>query len=76
MEVNVEAFDLDAFAHDIESTITPLVRKNANTIEVRCGSQLGSMRSDATKVRQVLFNILSNASKFTARRRDRPRDRA
>ena len=65
MEVHVEAFDLDEFARDIEGTITPLVRKNSNTIEVRCGSQLGSMRSDATKVRQVLFNILSNASKFT-----------
>ena len=65
MEVHVEAFDLDEFAHDIESTIAPLVRKNANTMELRAGTQLGSMRSDATKVRQVLFNILSNASKFT-----------
>ena len=65
MEVNLDAFDLDEFAHDIESTITPLVRKNANTIELRAGAQLGSMRSDATKVRQVLLNILSNASKFT-----------
>ncbi len=65
MEVHLDAFDLDAFARDIEGTITPLVHKNANTIEVRCGLRLGSMRSDATKIRQVLFNILSNASKFT-----------
>jgi signal transduction histidine kinase/CheY-like chemotaxis protein len=65
MEVHVEAFDLDTFAHDIESTIAPLVRKNANTLELSAGTQLGSMHSDATKVRQVLFNILSNASKFT-----------
>jgi signal transduction histidine kinase/CheY-like chemotaxis protein len=65
MEVHVESFVVEDFARDIESTITPLVRKNANTIDVRCGAQLGSMRSDATKVRQVLFNILSNACKFT-----------
>jgi signal transduction histidine kinase/CheY-like chemotaxis protein len=65
MEVHVEAFDLDEFARGIEGTISPLVHKNSNTIEVRCGTRLGSMRSDATKVRQVLFNVLSNASKFT-----------
>jgi signal transduction histidine kinase/CheY-like chemotaxis protein len=65
MEVHVEAFDLDEFVRGIEGTISPLVHKNSNTIEVRCGSRLGSMHSDATKVRQVLFNILSNASKFT-----------
>ena len=64
MEVHVEAFDLDEF-RGIEGTISPLVHKNSNTIEVRCGARLGSMRSDATKVRQVLFNVLSNASKFT-----------
>ncbi len=65
MEVHIESFDLDSFARDIESTVTPLVRKNLNDIEVRCGEDLGTMRSDATKVRQVLFNLLSNASKFT-----------
>jgi len=66
MEVNLDAFDLDEFARGVESTIAPLVRKNANRIELRAGTELGSMRSDQTKVRQVLFNILSNASKFTS----------
>lgn len=65
MEVHIEEFDLEAFARDIESTVTPLVNKNANTIEHRAGGTLGTMRSDPTKVRQVLFNLLSNASKFT-----------
>ena len=65
MEVHIEAFDLTAFARNVESTITPLVHKNLNTMEVRCGPDLRSMHSDATKVRQVLFNLLSNASKFT-----------
>src|SRR5437773_445662 len=33
--------------------------------ELRCPANLGAMRADMTKVRQSLFNLLSNASKFT-----------
>ena len=32
---------------------------------VTCADSLGAMRADLTKVRQILFNLLSNASKFT-----------
>src|SRR5262249_49667877 len=39
--------------------------KNANTLKVNSPTDLGSMRADLTKVRQILFNLLSNASKFT-----------
>ena len=49
----------------IEDTILPLIHKNANVLEVTKGDNLGSMESDKAKVRQVLFNLLSNASKFT-----------
>jgi CheY-like chemotaxis protein/anti-sigma regulatory factor (Ser/Thr protein kinase) len=34
-------------------------------MEVRVPQELGAMRADITKVRQILFNLLSNASKFT-----------
>jgi len=65
MEVNVEVFDLDEFVRGVEGTIAPLVRTNSNTLEVRRASELGSMHSDVTKIRQVLLNLLSNATKFT-----------
>ena len=39
--------------------------KNANQLEVDCPADIGTMRADVTKVRQTLFNLLSNASKFT-----------
>ncbi len=65
MEVHLETFDLDQFVGEVKDTITPLVRKNNNAIEVHVADSLGLMESDVTKVRQVLFNLLSNASKFT-----------
>src|SRR5262245_33572842 len=39
--------------------------KNANTLVVQLADSLGTMRADLTKVRQTLFNLLSDASKFT-----------
>jgi signal transduction histidine kinase len=45
--------------------VQPLVEKNANTLVVECPDGLGTMRADLTKVRQALFNLLSNAAKFT-----------
>ena len=50
---------------DVVTTIQPLAQKNANRLEVHCPDDLGSMHADLTKVRQSLFNLLSNACKFT-----------
>jgi CheY-like chemotaxis protein/anti-sigma regulatory factor (Ser/Thr protein kinase) len=50
---------------DVVTTVKPLVEKNANTLAVHQASDLGAMRADLTKVRQALFNLLSNACKFT-----------
>ncbi len=43
----------------------PLVEKNHNQLQVSCSGNLGVMYADLTKVRQILFNLLSNALKFT-----------
>ena len=50
---------------EVQSTIAPLVAKNGNTLKIDAGADLGTMRADQTKLRQNLFNLLSNASKFT-----------
>jgi len=65
MDLYLETFDLAGMLHDVETTIQPLVEKNANTLVVQCADHLGAMRADLTKVRQALFNLLSNACKFT-----------
>jgi signal transduction histidine kinase len=65
MDLYLETFDLASMLDDVATTVQPLVEKNANTLVVQYADTLGSMRADLTKVRQGLFNLLSNASKFT-----------
>ena len=65
MTLFIEEFDVAELVHDVASTVQPLVAKNSNRLEVDCPSDIGTMRADQTKVRQTLFNLLSNASKFT-----------
>jgi CheY-like chemotaxis protein len=65
MTVYVEKFDIKSTIDSIVATISPLIDKKQNTLQVICEPNIGSMQSDVTKVRQTLFNLLSNASKFT-----------
>jgi PAS domain S-box-containing protein len=65
MELYLEPFSILDMIRDVIDTIQPLVEKNANILTVDCAQDIGSMRADLTKVRQALFNLLSNATKFT-----------
>jgi signal transduction histidine kinase/CheY-like chemotaxis protein len=65
MELFLEDFDVRALVQDVESTIRPLVEKNQNLLDVKCRPDIGTMHGDLTRVRQVLFNLMSNAAKFT-----------
>ncbi len=69
MELYVETFDVAAMIQEVVSTIRPLAQKNGNTLESRCSPDVGAMRADLTKVRQSLFNLISNAAKFTSQGR-------
>ena len=65
MDLLVEDFEVADLIDQVHSVIEPLIAKNANVLEVTCPSGLGTMRSDQTKLRQSLLNLLSNAAKFT-----------
>jgi PAS domain S-box-containing protein len=69
MDVLIEDFEVADLIAQVQSVIEPLMTKNANTLVVDCAADPGAMRSDQTKLRQSLFNLLSNAAKFTERGR-------
>ncbi len=65
MTVYCETFSVASTIKEITDTIQPLIKKNQNQLVVQTSGNLGVMNSDLTKLRQLLFNLLSNASKFT-----------
>ncbi|HEX9730059.1 MAG TPA: response regulator [Gemmatimonadales bacterium] len=65
MELHVETFDVGETIDGVVSTIRPLVERNGNAFKVAIAGDLGSMHSDATRLRQIMLNLLSNAAKFT-----------
>jgi PAS domain S-box-containing protein len=67
VQLSTERFAVAPVIHDVAGTLQPLVEKNANRLEVACAEGLGYMVADQIRTRQVLFNLLSNACKFTER---------
>ena len=65
MELYLETFDIKSLIQETVSTIRPLIENNNNTLEFNLAENLDMMHADLTKVRQSMFNLLSNASKFT-----------
>ncbi|MBL8550112.1 MAG: hypothetical protein JNJ73_08995 [Hyphomonadaceae bacterium] len=60
-----ERVDLSAFVDDVLITARPLAAANGNELRVHRDEALAEIQSDATKLRQCLLNLLSNAAKFT-----------
>ncbi len=60
-----EAFDVAAVAREAAATVEALVQRKSNTLRLELGEALGGMHSDVVKLRQCLFNLISNAAKFT-----------
>jgi signal transduction histidine kinase/CheY-like chemotaxis protein len=65
MDLFLEDVDIAPLLQEVRAIITPLAEKNGNVLEVQMAENLSSMRTDRTKLKQSLLNVLSNASKFT-----------
>ena len=65
MEAYAEKFSLDNLIDDVSATAHPLMEKNNNRMSIERGKDLGTAWQDLTRLRQTLFNLISNAAKFT-----------
>ncbi|WP_223427032.1 response regulator [Tateyamaria pelophila] len=65
MDMFLEDFAVKDITEDVASTALSLIEKNANELVLDIDQDLDTMYGDVTKVRQILFNLISNAAKFT-----------
>ncbi len=65
MELYLEEFQLNTLIEEVVSTVQPLMEKNENAFLINIPQEMPLVLLDHTKVRQILFNLISNASKFT-----------
>jgi PAS domain S-box-containing protein len=65
VELSPETVSLADLVQDVVTTIRPLVERKGNTFAVRCPDEPGAAHLDVMRVKQCLFNLLSNAGKFT-----------
>ena len=61
----LESIDVAQMVDDVVNTAKPLAEKNHNTLKVELEDKLGNMYADLPKIRQILLNLLGNATKFT-----------
>ena len=65
MELEILDFSLSHLVNRVAAMLTPMVAKNRNMLSQSVGEGVDRMTGDETKVKQILFNLLSNAAKFT-----------
>ena len=65
MELFLEIVSIPLLIKEVVDVVQPLMAQNGNQFTMELSPDVGHIRADQTKLRQSLFNLLSNAAKFT-----------
>jgi signal transduction histidine kinase len=65
LELNPATVDLAPLIDEVAGTARQLAEQNKNRLIVEAPEKLGQVTIDPMRLRQILFNLLSNACKFT-----------
>ncbi len=65
IDLSIGRVDISALVREVTDIVVPLMQQQQNALRIDCPPDIGTMEIDAPKLRQVLFNLLSNAAKFT-----------
>jgi len=65
MDLYIEEIAVDELIEEVVEVTQSLLERNSNQLVLVGHDTVGKINADATKLRQILFNLLSNAAKFT-----------
>ena len=65
MDLHIEEFAVRELLDEVAATAKPLIEENKNILKAEIAEGVAEMVADQMKVRQIPFNLVSNAAKFT-----------
>jgi signal transduction histidine kinase len=65
MPLNLTTFAVADLVDEVMAELEPIIKRSALEVQTRMRGKLPRLRTDRSKVKQIVLNLLSNALKFT-----------